>query len=642
MSTNTQSVKFTEIYDTLPPETRRVFVEQHLITLLDLIPQEKANDVISAAQNQKESLRSIPTLDVKDKRKEIRTLLDALNQDAKISIIRERSNREELLVELADSLTSWLPDIWKVVYEYNVNYLESHMCLLFVAEVVSQLARDRPGGCQCATKNMPINVIIRNRHGKVIQAFDLRGISSIDQIVLWIWRDLFLSLFAHGGDFFKDVIPDMLEEIESSMGWSALNRLLYGGKKDDELEDDDDEGSCYRDRCYHQDDHHSMPCSCPFHAGYWTSEINEQLPHLQELVQKRLHAIFETRPSLQLFTALQRITLNEDEYETMQWLQTTLSKIAPTTSETLLAALEIYTEEDMPYEICSLLDTYSYLLRPRDAPILRSAVTVLAHSDSVVWHDRSMQIIEKELYDCISALHAALKSAFSRIDNDDERQTFFEITRLPQGAQRQDRIQQWADSITTASLSIHPAAFAAMMMGFPMTPGVEEGENPELNAYLDFSHSDPDSDDLREEFQPNIEDRFNEWYSLSQNIKGGAGLLARVYQRAIEVIPLLQANDIVNEILNRLGERPSKTHVIGALEALATFCKTQRRKLTARRTKDQPSRRSNAPSPPPLFGTSPTGFSFTFSGGPGNSPGPSSQTQNSLPGPQGSDMEDVD
>lgn len=88
----------------------------------------------------------MPTLDVKGKRKEIRTLLDALNQDAKISILKERSNRNELLAELADSLTSWLPDIWSAVYEYNVNYLEAHMCLLFVSEVVSQLAKDGPGG----------------------------------------------------------------------------------------------------------------------------------------------------------------------------------------------------------------------------------------------------------------------------------------------------------------------------------------------------------------------------------------------------------------------------------------------------------------------------------------------------------------
>lgn len=79
--------------------------------------------------------------------------------------------------------------------------------------------------------NMPIIVIIRNRHGKVIKTFDLRGVPSIDQITLWIWRDLFVSLSATGSRFLTNAIPDMLEEIEGVMGWPALDLLLYGGKK---------------------------------------------------------------------------------------------------------------------------------------------------------------------------------------------------------------------------------------------------------------------------------------------------------------------------------------------------------------------------------------------------------------------------
>lgn len=87
------------------------------------------------------------------------------------------------------------------------------------------------GRCRCAVMNMPINVIIRNRDGKVIKTFDLRGIPSVDQITLWIWRDLFVSLSATGGRFLTNAMPDMLEEIESVMGWPALDLLLYGGKK---------------------------------------------------------------------------------------------------------------------------------------------------------------------------------------------------------------------------------------------------------------------------------------------------------------------------------------------------------------------------------------------------------------------------
>lgn len=316
------------------------------------------------------------------------------------------------------------------------------------------------------------------------------------------------------------------------------------------MDDDDDETDGSLDSIGQQYDHDGTHCSCPFHARHWSSDINKQRLQLQDLVQKRLHTLFETKPSLDLFNTLQFISPN-DEDETVEWLYSTLSEIAPTTPETMVAALDIYTEEQMPSEISSLLDSHSYLLRPRDAPALQSAVVVLACSDSVFWRARGIQIIEKELYDCISAVHAAVRSAFSRIDGADEKRTFSEILSLPLSAPRQERIQQWADAITTTSLSIHPVAFAAMMMGFPMVPNVEEGDNPELNAYLDLSQSDPDLEDLREEFQPNIEDRFDGWYKLSNTIKGGPGVLTRAYQRAVEVMPFLHATDAITEITNR-------------------------------------------------------------------------------------------
>jgi hypothetical protein len=316
---------------------------------------------------------------------------------------------------------------------------------------------------------------------------------------------------------------------------------------DGEIGDDgDDDNESYSTG---RDEHDETLCSYPFHAHHWSSDLNEQRIHLQDLVQKHLKTIFQTRPSLRLFNALHCIT--QDETETEDWLFTTLSDIATTTSDTLVAALEIYSEEDMAEDISSLLDSHSYLLRPRDAPTLHAAVLTLAHSNSVFWHARSIQILEKEFYDCILAIKAAVRSAFSRIDDTAQKQAFSEILTLPLGAARQDRIQQWADAITTSSLSVHPMAFAAMMMGFPIAPGMEDGEDLDLNAYLDLGQPDPDLDALREEFKPNLEDRFNGWYKLSMGVKGGAGVSAKAYTKAVEAMPFLRASDAVNELLYR-------------------------------------------------------------------------------------------
>jgi hypothetical protein len=90
----------------------------------------------------------IPILDLKAKKKEINGLLDELLRDSKRAIVRERSNREELLDEIVDSILKWLNDIWTVVYEYNVRFEEAHACLLFVAEVLNMLnSAPGIGGC---------------------------------------------------------------------------------------------------------------------------------------------------------------------------------------------------------------------------------------------------------------------------------------------------------------------------------------------------------------------------------------------------------------------------------------------------------------------------------------------------------------
>jgi hypothetical protein len=99
---------------------------------------------LSAAKAFQTRFLSVPALDLKGKKKEVNMLFDELQKDSKISI-KERSNRQELLEELFDSLTSWLNVIWSAVYEHNFGYIYAHTCLLFVADVMSKLD-GLPGG----------------------------------------------------------------------------------------------------------------------------------------------------------------------------------------------------------------------------------------------------------------------------------------------------------------------------------------------------------------------------------------------------------------------------------------------------------------------------------------------------------------
>ena len=78
--------------------------------------------------------------------------------------------------------------------------------------------------------NMPVNVTITNRSGKVVKDFSVLGPHGVERILLWIWRDLFVSLLARGANWDKKKAPQMIESIELALDWTALERMLYGGK----------------------------------------------------------------------------------------------------------------------------------------------------------------------------------------------------------------------------------------------------------------------------------------------------------------------------------------------------------------------------------------------------------------------------
>ena len=78
--------------------------------------------------------------------------------------------------------------------------------------------------------NLPVRVTIKDNTGKTVKHMSVLGPQNIDRVLLWIWRDLFVSLFSKGSKCDKDKIPEMLEDIETSLGVYGLEKLLYGGE----------------------------------------------------------------------------------------------------------------------------------------------------------------------------------------------------------------------------------------------------------------------------------------------------------------------------------------------------------------------------------------------------------------------------
>ncbi|TFY78806.1 hypothetical protein EWM64_g5211 [Hericium alpestre] len=131
-----------------------------------------------------------------------------------------------------------------------------------------------------------------------------------------------------------------------------------------------------------------------------------------------------------------------------------------------------------------------------------------------------------------------------------------------------------------------------------------------------MDEADPDLEDLREEFKPPMKQRLQGWIDTATTIPGGANTLLSVFKKTVDTLPFLLGNDIVEELLSRLSDKPNKHHVGDALEALHSFAKVQRKKFAAsmekKRRKDAAKNATNTsgssassssvgfPPPPPL------------------------------------------
>ena len=138
--------RLTRIYDSLPIDAQRTLVESHLVKLLDLVPEARAKRVLSSAIRLQTRFARIPVLDLKAKEKEINVILDELRRDSKRSLVKEPSDKDELLAEAIDSLINWVNKIWSVVYEHNTNFLYAHSCLMYAVKVLEEIGSSR-GGC---------------------------------------------------------------------------------------------------------------------------------------------------------------------------------------------------------------------------------------------------------------------------------------------------------------------------------------------------------------------------------------------------------------------------------------------------------------------------------------------------------------
>jgi len=123
-----------------------------------------------------------------------------------------------------------------------------------------------------------------------------------------------------------------------------------------------------------------------------------------------------------------------------------------------------------------------------------------------------------------------------------------------------------------------------MMMGIA-PPGLGDDDDGDTMGYLE-DPDDPDLEDLREELRPRLKTRFLGWEAVAVATKGGANVLAKVYNKMVEDMPFLLGSDITDAMILRLNDRPSKEHIMDSLEELQIFAKEQKRKKALRKKRN--------------------------------------------------------
>lgn len=65
----------------------------------------------------------------------------------------------------------------------------------------------------------------------MIKEFTEVGLYNVESGILWVWREVFISLLASKSNkTLVKLLPELLAEVDDILGWRGLERLIAGGE----------------------------------------------------------------------------------------------------------------------------------------------------------------------------------------------------------------------------------------------------------------------------------------------------------------------------------------------------------------------------------------------------------------------------
>ena len=328
----------------------------------------------------------------------------------------------------------------------------------------------------------------------------------------------------------------------------------FHGDKSDEDFDSDMDDECTEEEFLTEDEDGNnnswqyYPSLSPFHADHWPKSANYPINDLRDLVQQCLVSYFQISPSLELYRGIGSIST--DALTARRSLLEAIESNALCSSDNFAAALNIFAWDDSAEAIWKLHTRGSHLLQPWHAIEYQNAVVTLG--DKSAFKSRALKICQDQLLIIARELRASLCMPFSRL-YDPVRVTELEAILKQTSLSRTGNIESWVTAISTPAPSHpNPMTFAAMMMGLPVPfAGGEFGGTEELNMLDLEKDTDPDLDDLREEFRPQYKNRFEGWIGATFAIGKSDSVFRAVSDELLTMMPFLRGSDVVEEMLTR-------------------------------------------------------------------------------------------
>lgn len=131
--------RFQRILDNEPISVQRQIVRETLVPLLDRVSKSEAEGILLRARKTTGRYRTLPNIDLGMKKVEVNNLLDDLMRLVKSRPETSHAHFDSIMYEAIESVSSWLNDVWTTAFEFGLDFVKMHSCLVFSIGVIDHI-----------------------------------------------------------------------------------------------------------------------------------------------------------------------------------------------------------------------------------------------------------------------------------------------------------------------------------------------------------------------------------------------------------------------------------------------------------------------------------------------------------------------